>query len=95
MATVPLTAEYAAQIGKVQMEVPMAPTIPTPTAVQSAVPIVDTDRYPRDFAVSGSKQSSGITALMSLDFGKSSGFNERAFRKIEACENYYLVSENY
>jgi hypothetical protein len=31
-----------------------------------------------DLAVSGSKQSAGMTALMSLDLGKSSGLSERA-----------------
>jgi len=66
-------------MGRVQMEVPIAPTMPIPAAVQSAVLARDTERYPRDFAVSGSKQSAGMTALISLDLGKSSGLRERAF----------------
>jgi len=40
---------------------------------------MDIERYPRDLAVSGSKQSAGMTALRSLDLGKSSALSERAF----------------
>lgn len=59
-------------MGNVQREdVPMAPTMEMPTAVQAAVPRRDTVRYPMDLAVSGSKQSAGMTALISLDLGKS------------------------
>lgn len=57
----------------------MAPTIPTPTAVHKAVVTSETERYPNDFAVSGAKQSAGMTALMSFDFGKSSAAMESAF----------------
>ena len=57
----------------------MTPNIETPTAVQAAVATADTARYPRDFAVSGWKQSLGITALISFAFGKSSGERESAF----------------
>lgn len=66
-------------MGKVQILVPIAPTIPSPTAVHNAVPMRETERYPRDVAVSGMKQSFGMTALISFDKGKSSGERERAF----------------
>ena len=79
IATVPVTAAYADQIGKVKIDVPIAPNILTPKAVQIAVPMVETARYPRDVAVSGSKHSFGIAALISFDFGKSSALIERAF----------------
>ena len=57
----------------------MAPSIETPAAVHNAVPMVDTDKYPSDFAVSGVKHSFGITALISFALGKSSGLRESAF----------------
>ena len=79
IATVPVTAEYAAQMGRVKMEVPIVPIIAAPTAVHRAVLARDMERYPNDFAVSGSKQSVGMTALRSLDWGKSSALSESAF----------------
>ena len=60
-------------MGRVPRDVPMAPSIATPAAVQTPVPRRETVRYPNDLIVSGSKQSAGMTALMSLDLGKSSG----------------------
>ena len=57
------------------------------------VPMVDTERYPRDFAVSGSKQSLGMTALMSFDFGKSSGLSERAL-PFNPFENDYNMNKS-
>mmetsp|Transcript_3278 Transcript_3278/g.6136 ORF Transcript_3278/g.6136 Transcript_3278/m.6136 type:complete len:87 (+) Transcript_3278:361-621(+) len=66
------------QMGSVQMDVPIALSMATPTAVQIPVPTRDTERYPNDLSVSGSKQSAGMTALMSLDLGKSSALRERA-----------------
>jgi len=78
IATVPVTAEYAAHIGKVNKLVPIVATIPAPTAVHNAVPIKDTERYPKDLAVSGTKQSFGITALISFEIGKSSADKESA-----------------
>lgn len=50
-----------------------------PKEVQSAVPITDTDKYPKDFAVSGSKQSAGMTLRTVPESGKSSCLKERAF----------------
>ena len=51
----------------------------TPRAVQMAVPMTDTERYPKDVAVSGSKQSAGMTLRSSLAEGKSSFLQESAF----------------
>ena len=78
-------------MGRVQMDVPIAPSIATPMAVQTPVPKSETARYPMDLAVSGSKQSAGITALISLDLGKSSGLSERAlpFRPLFVGEMAY------
>lgn len=49
-----------------------------PTAVQAAVPSKETERYPREVAVSGSKQSAGMTLRISPALGKSSLFKVRA-----------------
>jgi hypothetical protein len=44
MATVPVTAEYAVQMGRVKKEVPIADTMAAPTAVHNAVLMRDTER---------------------------------------------------
>lgn len=80
MATVPVKAEYAVQNGSVKrLSGGRTFNAEIPKAVQIAVPMVETDKYPREVAVSGLKQSSGMTARTSLDFGKSESSKDNAF----------------
>ena len=79
MATVPVTAEYNAQKGKVN-KFSGGNTLNklAPIKVQSAVPKTETLKYPNDVAVSDSKQSAGMTARSSRASGKSSLFHFKA-----------------
>jgi hypothetical protein len=80
IATVPVTALYAAQNGKDKMLLGLKiDSALTPTNVHRAVPITDTAKYDKEVAVSGSNESSGRTALISRDSGKSSGLKDNAF----------------
>lgn len=47
--------------------------------MHNAVPITETERYPSDLAVSGSKQSAGMTFVISLRSGKSEVVRLSAF----------------
>lgn len=49
-----------------------------PTAVHNAVPMTDTDKYPKLLDVSGTKQSAGITLRTVPESGKSAEVRERA-----------------
>ena len=78
MATVPVTAAYAAQKGNVKgLAGSRILKAARPPAVQSAVEAREMLKYPSDLAVSGSKHSSGIT----LRISKADGYWSSAISK--------------
>mmetsp|Transcript_25865 Transcript_25865/g.60888 ORF Transcript_25865/g.60888 Transcript_25865/m.60888 type:complete len:102 (-) Transcript_25865:435-740(-) len=80
MATVPVTAEYMVQKGRLATLAGLkALSIFTPNNVQRVVPMTETLKYFMEVFVSGSKQSLGMTARRSLAFGKSDSFHFKAF----------------
>ena len=63
-----------------------------PRAVQAAVPAMETLRYPSDLAVSGSKQSAGMTERSSFALGNSVSDNDWPLSPLNAIPDKSIIA---